>query len=195
MTTQITALLEESLENLQSTAVEYGIDPYLSHTDLITALAQEMGINIQEETSAAKPTESAQKKENKKRRRKKKKRDDSNQTIDVEEEKRDDLPPVEIEYVPEQIQDPLFENFADVFAKFQPQEEEEVVEEAEQPKEDSDDDMDITDDDEDQTIEQKPSKKKLRKMTRLSVAELKQVVRRPDAVEVSELLLVFGLIL
>ena len=100
----------------------------------------------------------------------------------------------EIEYIPEDlstmVQESLeFAEFAQVFAKFssmveKASAEDHVIEAA------KDDQMDIANSDEE--LESNPedsakkiaSKKKLRKMSRLTVAELKQLVRKPDIVEV-----------
>nr|KAJ3420606.1 hypothetical protein HK105_005475 [Polyrhizophydium stewartii] len=100
-----------------------------------------------------------------------------------------------IDYVPEtladEIQDPAFEAYAEIFAKFAPPAPEEGGED--QAKEGSDpDDMDLDNSDKDSQDEAdgdvqkdgKPlSKKKRRLATRLSVAELKQLVRKPEVVE------------
>ncbi|KII88270.1 hypothetical protein PLICRDRAFT_41429 [Plicaturopsis crispa FD-325 SS-3] len=91
-----------------------------------------------------------------------------------------------VEYVSEQldIKGPALEAFSDVFARFQ-----QPAEDSEQIKGEtskgeviySDDDM-ASDDGSDS--EKKPvSKKKQRKMARLTVAELKQLVKKPEVVE------------
>ncbi|KAK0196459.1 DUF382-domain-containing protein [Armillaria mellea] len=81
-----------------------------------------------------------------------------------------------VEYVPEPLDDTALEAFSDVFARFQ------------LPPEESSGEMIYSDDDMpsegDSDAEQKPlSKKKQRKMARLTVAELKQLVKKPEVVE------------
>jgi splicing factor 3B subunit 2 len=168
-------LLQQSLEDLQSRAVEYGIDPYLPHGELIEEIAREVGIDVQGKE---------QEKASKKRLRRKKKREASVRAV----EETSEVEEIEVDYVPEPMpeHDPLFGDFSQVFARFQPKEEEEeeaVVQEEAVP-EPSDDDMDITDDEEEQQADHQPSKRRLRKLNRPSVAQLKQTVKRPDVVEV-----------
>ncbi|KAH9930663.1 uncharacterized protein B0H18DRAFT_872833 [Fomitopsis serialis] len=90
--------------------------------------------------------------------------------------------PMDVEYVPEQldVKGPALEEFSDVFARFQ------LPAEASSPSKGeiiySDDDMASEGDSE--AEEKKPlSKKKARKMNRLTVAELKQLVKKPEVVE------------
>nr|XP_054758237.1 bromodomain-containing protein 4-like isoform X1 [Lytechinus pictus] len=107
---------------------------------------------------------------------------------------------VEVEYVPEKIEviDPAFRQFQRIFQAFQlsePMKPEVKEPEKETPKpekqkekekdsdEDSDDDSDMEEEDDGKP---KISKKKLRKLNRLSVAELKQLVTRPDVVEMHD---------
>ncbi|KIK68056.1 hypothetical protein GYMLUDRAFT_155584 [Collybiopsis luxurians FD-317 M1] len=99
-------------------------------------------------------------------------------------------PPVgNVEYVPEQldVSGSALEAFSDVFARFQlPPDESSVRNEDQGPSKGqviySDDDM--ASDDEASDSEKKPiSKKKQRKMARLTVAELKQLVKKPEVVE------------
>ncbi|XP_030854188.1 splicing factor 3B subunit 2 isoform X1 [Strongylocentrotus purpuratus] len=104
---------------------------------------------------------------------------------------------VEVEYVAEKIEviDPAFRQFQRIFQAFQlseplkpeVREPEEATKLPEKQKEkdsdsDSDDDSDMEEDDGKPRI----SKKKLRKLNRLSVAELKQLVTRPDVVEMHD---------
>ncbi|KAK2459510.1 hypothetical protein APHAL10511_008494 [Amanita phalloides] len=91
-----------------------------------------------------------------------------------------------VEYVSEQldIKGAALEAFSNVFARFQPPPEEITVKDKEPTKGEviySDDDMESEGDSE---AEQKPlSKKKARKLKRLTVAELKQLVKKPELVE------------
>eukprot|EP00842_Homolaphlyctis_polyrhiza_P004236 jgi/Hompol1/4813/HPOL_003897-RA len=128
------------------------------------------------------------------------------QTKDDKQPDEEDEPTI-IEYVPEnlvdQVKDSPFEAFADVFAKFAPSvtvDDEDVTNEAVRAsasnngadgEDDDDEDMDLDEDDDDaldgtgaKSGSTKPmSKKQKRKASRLSVAELKQLVRKPDVVE------------
>ncbi|KAI6043321.1 hypothetical protein EDC04DRAFT_2957623 [Pisolithus marmoratus] len=92
-----------------------------------------------------------------------------------------------VEYVVEQldVQDPTLEIFSDIFAKFQVVPE--VQEKDTQPSKGeviySDDDM-ASDEGSDAETKAKPlSKNKRRRMARLTIAELKQLVSKPEAVE------------
>merc|ERR1719150_1972569 len=106
---------------------------------------------------------------------------------------------VEVEYIQEELEldplDPMYRTFSKIFASFKivdpaeakaMQEEEEARKHAEQykkvPKLLEDDDMI----EETETDEPKMSKRKLKKLNRLSVAELKQLVARPDVVEMHD---------
>merc|ERR1719195_2130540 len=118
-----------------------------------------------------------------------------------EEEARDneDTNDVEVEYIQEELEldplDPMYRTFSKIFANFKlvdpaeakaMKEEEEARKHAEQfkkvPKLLEDDDM-VEDT---ETGEPKMSKRKLKKLNRLSVAELKQLVARPDVVEMHD---------
>ncbi|KAG6331856.1 hypothetical protein ID866_7232 [Astraeus odoratus] len=93
-----------------------------------------------------------------------------------------------VEYVVEQLdlQDPGLQVFSDIFAKFQVESETPDVKDVQQSKGEviySDDDM-ASDEGSDAEAAAKPlSKKKRRKMARLTIAELKQLVSKPEAVE------------
>nr|VWO98897.1 Arf family GTPase [Ganoderma boninense] len=95
--------------------------------------------------------------------------------------------PQHVEYVSEQldVKDPALEAFSNVFARFQAPAEITTVREGEPAKGEiiySDDDMESEGDSD--AEEKKPlSKKKARKMNRLTVAELKQLVKKPEVVE------------
>ncbi|KAI0819052.1 hypothetical protein BC629DRAFT_1278386 [Irpex lacteus] len=99
--------------------------------------------------------------------------------LDVKMEDRE--PPVQnVEYVSEQLDGPALEAFSDVFARFQLPPESTTNTKGEVIY--SDDDMASEADSESE--EKKPlSKKKARKMNRLTVAELKQLVKKPEVVE------------
>ncbi|KAL5533096.1 hypothetical protein ACEPAF_4872 [Sanghuangporus sanghuang] len=92
-----------------------------------------------------------------------------------------------VEYVPEplEVKDPALEAFSDVFARFQLPPDETASKVAEPTKGEviySDDEM-VSDDDSEKGEKKPLSKKKARKMNRLSVAELKQLVKKPEVVE------------
>ncbi|CAK3865731.1 Pre-mRNA-splicing factor [Lecanosticta acicola] len=80
--------------------------------------------------------------------------------------------------------DPLFSQFADVFSKFQePDKEDPALKEPEKPEVFYDDDDNIQGEDEEEETQQKLSKKARKAATKLSIAELKAIVRRPELVE------------
>jgi len=146
--------------------------------------------------------------EKNRRRKKKKKRARSHRQVNklaapVEDKPVDEA--VEIEYIAEEPgiskTDPLYWQFAGIFANFKIEEpvdleKQRAEREAERKKEelaavkpkkkkDSDEDSD-DDDKKDDDDKPKISKKKLKKLNRLSVAELKQLVTRPDVVEMHD---------
>ncbi|KIK92151.1 hypothetical protein PAXRUDRAFT_26808 [Paxillus rubicundulus Ve08.2h10] len=94
-----------------------------------------------------------------------------------------------VEYVVEQldVKDPALEAFSDIFAKFQAPTEYTEAKDSEPTKGEviySDDDMASDAGSDDSTAPKKPvSKKKQRKLSRLTIAELKQLVPKPEAVE------------
>ncbi|KAI9065478.1 DUF382-domain-containing protein [Trametes sanguinea] len=96
--------------------------------------------------------------------------------------------PQNVEYVSEplDIKDPSLEAFSDVFARFKPPPESKPeVRDGEPSKGEiiySDDDM-ASEGDSDAEEKKPLSKKKARKMNRLTVAELKQLVKKPEVVE------------
>ncbi|OQN99535.1 hypothetical protein B0A48_14677 [Cryoendolithus antarcticus] len=81
--------------------------------------------------------------------------------------------------------DPLYEQFASVFTKFQQRDEEEApaVKEIEQPKVFGDDDENIQGEDEEEETVAKLSKKARKQANKLSIAELKAIVQKPEIVE------------
>lgn len=108
---------------------------------------------------------------------------------------------VTIEYVPEKITvaelAPMYRQFYRVFELFKldekpatPKTEEDTQTNDESQKKDKDhlldDDDEDMDDDKTENDREKLSKRKLKKLTRLSVAELKQLVARPDVVEMHD---------
>lgn len=108
---------------------------------------------------------------------------------------------VGIEYVPEKITvaelAPMYRQFYRVFEMFKldekpaaPKSEEDIEPNDDAQKKDKDrlldDDDDDMDDDKKESDREKLSKRKLKKLTRLSVAELKQLVARPDVVEMHD---------
>ncbi|KAM4611815.1 splicing factor 3B subunit 2 isoform 2-T2 [Polymixia lowei] len=147
------------------------------------------------------------KKKNKKKRAQEKKEQAEEEEQQQQQQKKkeggdkDQEPEVEIEYVAEEpeIYDPNFIFFKRIFEAFKltddvKKEKEKEPEKAEKPetavlkkkgfeeeKKDSDDS-----DEEVRTDVPKLSKKKLRRMNRLTVAELKQLVARPDVVEMHD---------
>lgn len=85
-----------------------------------------------------------------------------------------DLPP----------EDPLYKQFAGVFAKFQETDEQgSALKEPEKPEVFYDDDDNIQGEDEETETKHKLSKKARKAATKLTVAELKAVVRKPETVE------------
>lgn len=109
---------------------------------------------------------------------------------------------IEIEYVPEKVTvadlAPMYRQFYRVFEIFKLENKPKEVPLPVQTAEDlkakkaaekvGSDDEDMDEDDPDEKVDDKDkiSKRKLKKMTRLSVAELKQIVHRPDVVEMHD---------
>lgn len=154
------------------------------------------------------------KKENKKKRNEAKNQQQQNnqenqENIQVEEGEKDKNKQeksieiednVDVEYVPEKITvaelAPMYRQFYRIFEMFKleskttdaptPIQTAEELKAARKEKIDSDDDRDDDDDEEKKDDKDKISKRKLKKLTRLSVAELKQIVNRPDVVEMHD---------
>ncbi|RUS79925.1 hypothetical protein EGW08_012313 [Elysia chlorotica] len=148
-------------------------------------------------------------KESKNKRKKKKKKKARRNRFEMEKEKKkkkdkkSKAPEVQVEYVQEQLEldpmDPNYRTFAKIFETFK-------ITEPEKPKEIKAEDvteekkeepikmkgiLDDGDDDDDEDMKPeddgpKISKKKLKKLTRLTVAQLKQLVTRPDVVEMHD---------
>jgi splicing factor 3B subunit 2 len=106
-------------------------------------------------------------------------------------------PEVEVEYVSADVQldetNPFFKHFQSVFSKFTPAEE--LTKEVDQEEQPAVDELEQLRKDEEYAIfgneegedEQRPlSKKALRKMQRMDIATLKQLVARPDVVEIHD---------
>jgi len=119
----------------------------------------------------------------------------------MDEERQKTEQKVEIVYIQEELglepSDPLYRSFNKIFQAFkieeEPKEETEVKKEEEIKREEEFkkapkqmDDDDFLDDKPDEDGENKMSKRKLKKLSRLSVAELKQLVTRPDVVEMHD---------
>ncbi|XP_053689978.1 splicing factor 3B subunit 2 isoform X2 [Sabethes cyaneus] len=135
-----------------------------------------------------------------KKKEKEKKKDKAKESTLIE----DELDKIEIEYIPEKLTiadlAPMYRQFYRVFeifkletkpketAKAEAAENGEKAAASKKPTEkdededDDDDAMDVDDKDEKERI----SKRKMKKLTRLSVAELKQLVARPDVVEMHD---------
>ncbi|KAK4631679.1 Pre-mRNA-splicing factor [Fulvia fulva] len=80
--------------------------------------------------------------------------------------------------------DPLFSQFAGVFAKFKEEDKEDpALKEPEKPEVFYDDDDNIQDEDEEAETKQRSSKKARKMANKLSIAELKAIVRKPEIVD------------
>uniref|UniRef100_A0A8C6WYS7 Splicing factor 3b, subunit 2 n=1 Tax=Neogobius melanostomus TaxID=47308 RepID=A0A8C6WYS7_9GOBI len=142
------------------------------------------------------------KKKNKKKRALEKKEQAEQQENGGKDKENEKEPEVEIEYVTEEpeIYDPNFIFFKRIFDAFKVTDDVKKEKEKEPEKEKHElpylkkkgvellrkDDSDDSDEEEDKNDGPKISKKKLRRMNRLTVAELKQLVARPDVVEMHD---------
>ncbi|KAF2168063.1 hypothetical protein M409DRAFT_65603 [Zasmidium cellare ATCC 36951] len=100
--------------------------------------------------------------------------DDLVQDVVAVDDATDELPP----------DDPLFSQFADVFAKFNEDDKEDpALKEPEKPEVFYDDDDNIQGEDEEEETQQKLSKKQRKAINKLSIAELKAIVRKPEIVD------------
>lgn len=89
-------------------------------------------------------------------------------------ESTDDLP----------VDDPLYSQFANIFAKFKEENKEDpALKEPEKPEVYYDDDDNIQDEDEEEETKKRLSKKARKAASKLSIAELKAIVRKPEIVE------------
>ncbi|CAG8509211.1 5265_t:CDS:10 [Paraglomus brasilianum] len=146
------------------------------------------------------PKNNGTKPQGKNRRKKKRKGVNKEKTKEIAIENKqiiEDQEEIEIEYVSQPLDlpnDPNFEEFSKVFAHFQitAEETEILVELKEEEKAETPaalTEARISDSEDESTIDsdsdrgEKVSKKKLRKLNRLSVAQLKQLVKRPEVVE------------
>jgi len=132
---------------------------------------------------------------NKKKNKKKKKKKrgtvtDLKDLYNIDTKPKDDTPNVEIEYEVETpvFNNPEYEQFKDVFNHFIGKDEDEEENEENKEKEEEKEKDDSKSSDDSSSEEEAPKenvigKKKLKKMSRLSVAELKQLVNKPEVVE------------
>ncbi|XP_041925128.1 splicing factor 3B subunit 2 [Alosa sapidissima] len=179
-----------------------GLDAELNNSSL--ALSE-----TEDDDSALSKKEKNRRRRNRKKKKKKRDQEPQKESEDAKkgekekekEKEKENEPEVEIEYITEEpeIYDPNFIFFKRIFEAFKltddvKKEKEKEPEKAEKPeattirkkgfeeeRKDSDDS-----DDEIKTDVPKMSKKKLRRMNRLTVAELKQLVARPDVVEMHD---------
>nr|XP_022332731.1 splicing factor 3B subunit 2-like [Crassostrea virginica] len=161
--------------------------------------------DMEEDEEEASKAAAAKESKNKKRKKKKKKAK-KNRLLQQQQQQEQEEPAenIQVEYVQEQLEldptDPNYFTFAKIFDAFKISEEkieEKTDKKKDVKKEDNlrkmeEDDRDDDDSDDDDMVKkdedepQKLSKKKLKKMTRLSVAQLKQLVSRPDVVEMHD---------
>ena len=171
---------------LSERAIELGIVPDGPRSSLLSKIT-----NILKERESSSSIQTGIKKKNKRRRKKKSVLNGVESHIEKDKDTimQDD---VEIEYVTEDLS-LEFKEFEHVFAKFKPEsliEEDQVVEKTYQDEQVVQEELDALDSDDgmeqDQEIKNETvlGKKKLKKMNRLSVAELKQLVKKPEVVEV-----------
>lgn len=100
--------------------------------------------------------------------------DDPIQDVPAVDDALDDLP----------SDDPLFSQFAEVFSKFKEEDKEDpALKEPEKPEVFYDDDDNIQGEDEEEETQHKLSKKARKAANKLSIAELKAIVRKPEIVE------------
>lgn len=152
--------------------------------------------NSQEPNKEPKQSQS----KNMKRKAKKKKRRARNRELTVRTEYMDDEatePDVEVEYVQASldmdINDPMYSHFMSIFEAFKLTDPDQKADEK-KPEEKKEPDLRKKPKDADEELEEEPkkdehqklSKRKLKKLSRLSVAELKQHVSRPDVVEMHD---------
>ncbi len=144
------------------------------------------------------------KKQNRQKRQEKQRDTDDKRTdkvADVDKETNGSVDDVAIEYVPDKITvaelAPMYRQFYRVFEIFKLEDKptalqlanaalEEKNNQIKKDKEKAIEDDDIEMDEEKKEDKEKLSKRKLKKLTRLSVAELKQLVNRPDVVEMHD---------
>ncbi|XP_067680182.1 splicing factor 3B subunit 2-like [Haliotis asinina] len=199
----------EELEHLDKGDDDEDDQDYDDEEDERPDLEGDVDEEEEEEIKEA-PAKLAKESKNKRRKKKKKKAKRNRlqeqklqKKIEQDSEKKDEEH-VHIEYVQEQLDldpmDPNYHTFAMIFDAFKISEPEKPKEQprAEEKKPEQKlaekmapklDDSDSDSDDEDAPPEEetpKLSKKKMKKLTRLSVAQLKQLVTRPDVVEMQD---------
>lgn len=105
--------------------------------------------------------------------------------VKPEEDSRDGDPLTDPLIVDEE--NPLYDLYKDVLERFgDPDKEDPSLKEPDKPEVYYDDDEDIPDEEEEESAAPKISKKKRKEMTKLSVAELKALVKKPEMVEWSD---------
>ncbi|XP_067255927.1 splicing factor 3B subunit 2 [Chanodichthys erythropterus] len=198
---KILQLKEMRQEQLSVAPTEEEDDEESAEMDINNSSAR--GYSDDDDESGLSKKEKNRKRRNRKKKNKKKKREQEKEQEEErkKEEGREKEPEVEIEYVTEEpaIYDPNFIFFKRIFEAFKltddvKKEKDKEPEKPEKPeilsfkkkgfeleKKDSDDS-----DEETKKDLPKLSKKKLRRMNRLTVAELKQLVARPDVVEMHD---------
>ncbi|XP_016347530.1 splicing factor 3B subunit 2 isoform X2 [Sinocyclocheilus anshuiensis] len=197
---KILQLKEMRQEQLSTAPTEEDDDEQTGEMDLNSSSAR--GFSDEDDESGLSKKDKNRKRRNRKKNKKKRQQEKEQQEEEKKkEESRDKEPEVEIEYVTEEpaIYDPSYIIFKRIFETFKltddlKKEKEKEPEKPEKPeilsfkkkgfeleKKDSDDS-----DEENKKDMPKLSKKKLRRMNRLTVAELKQLVARPDVVEMHD---------
>lgn len=94
-----------------------------------------------------------------------------------------DVPDVELDYDELPSEDPLLSQYANVLAKFQEEPEEAALKAPEKPEVFWDEDDLIQDEDEEAATKKRLSKKARKAANKLSIAELKAIVRKPEIVD------------
>jgi len=212
---QLPRALEEALAYKSERAEEMGVGPdtVASFSQMAKQSPSKPALapGMKPQLVAEDEDEESEKKGKQKKKQKKKKKKNrpemwAKQAVEAEKRRKEEEdraaaePDVEVEYIQEQLDldpmDPMYRTFNKIFQAFKivdpaeekaMREEEEARRHAEQfkkvPKLLEDDDLveETT-----ETGEPKLSKRKLKKLNRLSVAELKQLVARPDVVEMHD---------
>lgn len=133
---------------------------------------------------------SKEKKKLKKENNNKKKKVEGNEQIE-RYESTDDSKDVDIEYVPinplEEYDkdDTIYQEFSSIFSKFMGNDEVEIVKDKED-KEDKEADQEMKEEEEEEEEKPKLSKRQKRLQRKIDVAVLKQLVKRPDLVEIHD---------
>jgi len=212
---QLPRALEEALAYKSERAEEMGVGPdsvaSFNHVAKQSPSKQSVSSGSKPQLVAEVEDDDDDKKSKQKKKQKKKKKKNrpemwARQAVEAEKKRKEEEeraaaePDVEVEYIQEQLDmdplDPMYRTFNKIFQAFKivdpaeekaMREEEEARRHAEQfkkvPKLLEDDDLL---EDAAEAGEPKLSKRKLKKLNRLSVAELKQLVARPDVVEMHD---------